>query len=329
MQVYWGSQLDADLGFSVNRISHREHKDHKGNRCGSRILSGLCVSLLSVCGAYAGAIRFTVVNTHLKRPICALLMVSMLLLSRSLSAQSFEEAPKLTKCFDDEKVVGTFVLFDVTNDKMIVFDKTRAKKRFTPASTFKIANSLIGLDTGAVKNVDEVLPYGGKPQRIKEWEHDMGLRDAIKISNVPVYQELARRIGIERMREGVKKLGYGNMEVGNVVDRFWLDGPLAISAVEQTEFLSRLVKGSLPIKPEAMRAVKEISLLEKTDAYELHGKTGWQAGPVPPPMGWWVGWVERDNKVYAFALNIDMKNDADAPKRISIGRSCLKMLGKL
>ena len=84
---------------------------------------------------------------------------------------------------------------------MFVSDEARAKKRFTPASTFKIANSLIGLDVSAVKSVDEVLPYGGKPQRIKEWERDMGLREAIKMSNVAIYQELARRIGIERMRK--------------------------------------------------------------------------------------------------------------------------------
>jgi beta-lactamase class D len=246
-----------------------------------------------------------------------------------LSARTHQEVPELAKIFQMQDVEGTFVLFDIETDTMFVSNETRAKKRFIPASTFKIVNSLIGLDIGAVKSVDEVLPYGGKPQRIKEWERDMGLREAIKMSNVPIYQELARRIGINRMREGVKKLGYGNMEIGSVVDRFWLDGPLAISAVEQTEFLHRLVKGSLPINPNAVRAVKEITLLEKTDTYELHGKTGWLFGPTPPQIGWWVGWIERENGVYPFALNIDMRSDADAAKRISIGRDCLKALGKL
>ncbi len=52
---------------------------------------------------------------------------------------------------------------------------------------------------------------------MKEWEHDMGLRDAIKISNVPIYQELARRIGLERMKAGVEKLDYGNKDIGEVV----------------------------------------------------------------------------------------------------------------
>lgn len=209
-------------------------------------------------------------------------------------------------------MTGTFVLLDREADTLLVWNEARARKRFTrftPASTFKIANSLIGLDAGAVKDVDEVLPYGGKPQPFKTWEHDMGLRAAIKISNVPIYQEL-----------------YGNMEIGDVVDRFWLDGPLAISAAEQTEFLSRLVNEKLPVTSEAMRAVKEITLLEKTEEYELHGKTGWL---FDEKLGWWVGWVMRDGKSYPFALNIELPSDADAAKRIPLGRECLRSLGKL
>jgi beta-lactamase class D len=263
----------------------------------------------------------------MKRALFPLIVLAVSL--QSLSARTYREAPELAKIFQAQGVSGTFVLFDVAADTVLVWDEARAKKQFTPASTFKIANSLIGLDVGAVKSVDEVLPYGGKPQLRKEWEHDMGLREAIKISNVPIYQELARRIGLERMREGVKKLGYGNMEIGSVVDRFWLEGPLAISAVEQTEFLHRLLQGSLPIDPKAVQATKEITLLEKTETYELHGKAGWFVGPVPPQIGWWVGWIERENKIYPFALNFDIMKDEDATKRIPIGRDCLKILGKL
>lgn len=83
------------------------------------------------------------------------------------------------------------------------------------------------------------------------------------------------------------------------------------------------------MNPNAVRAVKEITLLEKTDTYELHGKTGWLSNPTPPQTGWWVGWIERGNKVYPFALNIDMMKDEDAAKRILIGRECLTVLGKL
>lgn len=261
-------------------------------------------------------------NARLVTLLC--LVVSL----TSLSARSYREAPELARFFRDKGVQGTFALLDPTIDTVIVSNEARAKQRFTPASTFKIANSLLGLDTAAVKSVDEVLPYGGEPQRFKTWERDMNLRDAIKASNVPIYQELARRIGLERMRAGVKKLGYGNMEIGDVVDRFWLDGPLAISAVEQTEFLGRMVEGKLPLSAEVVGAVKEITLLEKTGSYALHGKTGW-VFDTKQQIGWWVGWVERDGKFYPFALNIDMAGDEDAGKRIPIGRDCLKALNKL
>lgn len=241
---------------------------------------------------------------------------------------TFKPAPELEKIFQENGAVGTFVLFDVGEDTMLVWNEQRAKERFIPASTFKIANTVIGLQFGAVKDVDEVLPYGGKPQWMKEWERDMGLREAIKMSNVAIYQELARRIGLERMRDGVKRLNYGNMDIGKIVDRFWLDGPLKISAVEQTEFLNRLLARKLRIKEDVIAAVKEITLQEKTDAYALHAKTGW-GGSGKPYIGWWVGWVERNNQIFPFALNIDMMSDADAPKRVSIGRDCLKALGKL
>ena len=248
------------------------------------------------------------------------------LLSHSAMGSTFKGIAELGPLFEAANVTGTFVMFDREADTFFVWNEARAKQRFTPASTFKIANSLIGLEVGAVKNVEEILPYGGKPQPFKIWEKDMGLREAIKVSNVAIYQELARRIGLERMRAGVTKLGYGSMQIGDVVDRFWLDGPLAISAVEQTEFLSRLAEGKVPMRSEVVDAVKEITLIEKNAAYELHGKTGWL---FKEKLGWWVGWIVRDGKVYPFALNIDLQQDSDTEKRIPLGRDCLKLLGKL
>jgi|SRR5947209_3140958 len=107
-----------------------------------------------------------------------------------------------------------------------------------------------------------------------------------------------------------------------------LEGPVTISAIEQTEFLGRLVAGKLPANEEAVRAVKEKSLVERTRSYELHGETG-RLSNSNRQIGWWAGWVERDGKRYPFALNIDMFKDRDAEKRIAIGRACLKVLGKL
>lgn len=235
---------------------------------------------------------------------------------------------------------ATFVLFDPATESLHVANRQRADQRFIPASTFKIANTLIGLETGAVRDVDEVLPYGGQPQWRPEWEHDMALREAIKLSAVPIYQELARRIGLERMGAMLRKLGYGNAEIGTVVDRFWLQGPLAISAIEQTRFLTRLVQRRLPVSAANLAAVDEITVQERTAEYVLHYKTGWAATALPQSggrgggrsggqIGWVVGWLRRGTASYPFAFNMDIGGVDDLPKRWPLARACLSALGKL
>jgi len=154
-------------------------------------------------------------------------------------AQAWEERPELGDLFRKAEVQGTFVLYDLNADKFVGYDHSRANTRFTPASTFKIANTLIGLSTGSVASVDEVLPYGGEPQFLPQWERDMGLREAISISNVAIYRELARRIGLVRMQEGVNRLDYGNRRIGTVVDQFWLKGPLKNQRHRTDRFSSR------------------------------------------------------------------------------------------
>lgn len=239
-----------------------------------------------------------------------------------------QEVASLAEPFKAQNAIGTFVILDPKTGMLQTWNPERAQKRFIPASTFKIANSLIGIETGTVKSVDEVLPYGGKPQPFKDWEKDLGLRDAIKVSSVPIYQELARRIGPERMAAGVKSLGYGNRKTGDVVDRFWLDGPLEISAVEQVQFLRRLLDDKLPLKPETMSIVRSIVPTEAVEGAVIHHKTGWGTA-TQPQIGWIVGWLEKDGVNLPFALNIDMADMKDAPKRMLILKACLKDLGKL
>jgi beta-lactamase class D len=181
---------------------------------------------------------------------------------------------------------------------------------------------------GAVKSVDEVLPYGGNPQPFKAWERDMGLREAIALSNAAIYQELARRIGLEQMRENVSRLGYGNAEIGTSVDTFWLRGPLRISAVEQTQFLAKLAQDALPYPRALQEQVREMIVVETSANGMLYGKTGWESAPGPG-VGWWVGWVQKDQRIYAFAVNIDMQNASDASNRVELGKASLAALGVL
>lgn len=256
-------------------------------------------------------------------------LLALILLPACLIGQAAEwkESPELARLFRQENVSGTFIVHDLAQDSYTVHDRRRAETRYIPASTYKIPNSLIGLATGVVANVDQVLPYGGGPTRRPEWAHDMSLRDAIRISNVPVYQGLARRIGPERMRSSLRQFDYGNMDPGTVVDTFWLEGPLKISAVEQTVFLDKLVQDKLPVPKAAMAAVREI--LRQEGSAELYAKTGWGVPPDGKEIGWWVGWVKKDGKLYTFALNLDIPDDATGARRVPLGKASLQALGLL
>ena len=228
----------------------------------------------------------------------------------------------LSAVFGEMGLVGAFAAYDVAADRLTLVNAKRAAVRCVPASTFKIPNSLIALEIGAVKDADEVFRYDGKPRRIKAWEKDMTLREAMAASNVPVYQEIARRVGLERYNDWLARLDYGNRQPGTVVDQFWLEGPLEISAIEQTRFLAKLAQGRLPVSDRSHAIVKDIIRLEDKGVRVLFGKTGWSG-----KVGWWAGWVEQRNRITTFALNIDMAGIEDAPKRIVLGKALLARLG--
>jgi len=266
-----------------------------------------------------------------------LLAVALLALPASAAASVTAAAPAepwreelaVAALFRQAGVEGTFVLLDERRGELRGTNRTRAEQRISPASTFKIANALIGLSLGAVRSVDEVIPYTGDANPfMREWLEPMGLRGAMKVSNVPLYQELARRIGLQRMREVIARLGYGNQQIGTNVTTFWLRGPLAISAVEQTRFLSSLAHRTLPFPDQAQRQVAEITRVDSGPGWSLHAKTGWQNAPGAG-VGWWVGWLQRGKQITPFALNIAMAGAADAPKREQLGRSSLQALGIL
>lgn len=239
------------------------------------------------------------------------------------------ERPDWARFFADAGVTGTLVVLkDGPDDALTaqVHDPARAATGFLPASTFKIPNSLIALETGVAAGPDTVFAWDGQKRSIEAWNKDLTLTEALRVSCVPVYQELARRIGHDRMQWWVKNLGYGNADIADAIDTFWLEGKMRISALEQAAFLRRLARGDLPISRRAMDAVQEMMVEERTEAGVLRGKTGLTAR-VSPNVGWWVGWVEKGGERWYFALNIDSVRPEDIPARKAVVRAVLAAEG--
>lgn len=248
----------------------------------------------------------------MKPPIIALIALALLAGCRpssdedipGLPARATEDHPEFARTFEEQGAVGAFVLYDEQQGRLIRYNPERSRQGFPPASTFKILNALIALDTGVV-SPDEVVPWDGVV-RIgwDKWQQDHTLRSAFQYSVLWFYQEMARRIGRERMQFYVDAVGYGNRDISTEIDTFWLDGSLRISPVHQVAFLRRLYHDDLPFSPQTMATVRDIMVMEETDAYVLRGKTGWTIVDGVN-HGWMVGYVEQGEDVYFFATNVE------------------------
>ncbi|MBA3712858.1 MAG: class D beta-lactamase [Pyrinomonadaceae bacterium] len=270
-------------------------------------------------------------NLSMMKRVLIIVLTTLMCAHSAAAAGQWEERSDWGKYFSAANVNGSFLLYDLRADKYLGYNLKRARTRYIPASTFKVFNSLVALELGAVKDPEEVLRWDGVDRGIPQWNRDQSMREAIHSSTVWFYQEMARRAGHERMRRLINRGGYGNQNIAGGIDRFWLDGRLRISSVEQIRFLVRLYRNKLPFSRRSMDMVKDILINENMDAHVLRAKTGWvrcfdwlNGCRINEQLGWWVGYVERDGKAYFFAINIDITHEKDAAARTAIAKSILR-----
>jgi beta-lactamase class D len=209
----------------------------------------------------------------------------------------------LTKYFTRYHVQGSFTLYDLKNDKWILCNQNQWKTPFTPASTFKICHSLIGLETEVIADENFVIKWDGLDRGRSEWNKDHDLKTAFKNSTVWYYQELARRVGGQRMKEWLDKAGYGSADTSGGIDKFWLSGGLRITPEQQVLFLKRLYEGKLPFSERTMDIVRRIMVAKDTATYTLRAKTGW-GEQNNQDIGWYVGYLQTKSNVFFFATCI-------------------------
>nr|WP_240903714.1 penicillin-binding transpeptidase domain-containing protein [Chengkuizengella sediminis] len=99
---------------------------------------------------------------------------------------------------------------DIKRKSTFVYNEDRANQPYTPVSTFKIPNSLIGLQVGAVEDEYEIKYWDGINRGIEKWDQDNTLSSSMRHSVVWYYQEMARDIGEEQMKKWIQRLSYGN-----------------------------------------------------------------------------------------------------------------------
>lgn len=243
-------------------------------------------------------------NWQLRMGLVLLVLVSVCACTPGTVTPAIPEELNLDQFFDDYE--GCFVLLDVTNNQYSYHNPEQCAKRMSPCSTFKIPNSLIELETGVIPDQHHIIAWDGIKYPVEAWNQDHTLETAIRDSVVWYYRELAAQVGTERMQQYVSAIPYGNEDISGG-PTFWLMSSLEISADEQIEFLRRFCADDLPSSRRSLDIVKEIIILEATDDAVYRGKTGACMTEDGREWGWFVGYIEQDDTVHIFALNIEGK----------------------
>jgi beta-lactamase class D len=217
--------------------------------------------------------------------------------------------PGIGDILDSNDVEGSVVIYNSQTETWVSNDYNWAEVRRLPASTFKIVNSIIGLETGVVSDMGIEFNWDGKPRRLKQWEKDFDLKGAFHASCVPCYQDLAHRIGTERMAKYLSRFDYGAMHIdSSSLDVFWLEGESGISQMEQIEFLRKFYYNELEIDSSVTQKMKSLMVIDSNSEYVLSGKTGWSIRNSNN-NGWFVGYLEKGDDVYFFATNVNPQEE--------------------
>lgn len=266
-----------------------------------------------------------------------MLLINSFIIFALISSAQAADTVNLKSYFGDFN--GGFAVYNLKTDRYIQYNPQHCAKRFSPCSTFKIPNSLIGLETGVIPDTGFIIKYDSvlhprdtimlKTEPFRFWFQDLSLKRAFKYSCVWYYQELARKVGSERMSKYINQINYGNKDISSGIDNFWLCGSMDISINEQIDFLKKLYLHKIDgFSDKTFNAVKDIMFYEATPNYKLYGKTGSGDCRDNKVIGWYVGFVETKSGTNIFAMNIivnsfdDLKNNF----RIELTKKILKEL---
>jgi beta-lactamase class D len=266
--------------------------------------------------------------------------LSTLAIIASCTGNNIIKDESLGKYFKENNVEGCFGLMNNGTGKITVYNLTRFRdSSYLPASTFKIINSLIGLQTGKIVNDSMVIKWDGVQRPIAAWNKDLTMYEAFRVSSVPYYQEVARRIGKETMEYWMDTLKYisksdydtAKFKIKTRVDSFWLDNSLKVSPIVQLGIVKKLYFDQLPFFKDNMEKVRQAMLFEHDtiNHYDLSYKTGWGRKEDGKHLAWIVGWIEENKHPYFFVVNLETADaNADIPGiRMKILKGILEQMG--
>lgn len=238
-------------------------------------------------------------------------ILSFLLIS--CSQNNVTEDDSLKQYFDTAGVAGTFGMFDNGQGHFTIYNLRRFRdSAYLPAATFDILQSLIGVQTGIVKDDSALIGIFSETGNVGMVDKVdicrggiMPLREAFRYSCLKPFQDLSRRIGKDTLKKWVDSMGYGNKNLSSAIDTLWMDNSLTVNSDEQLGLVKKLYFDQLPFFPRTQKVVRQMMLMESNSNYQLSYKVGSGVRKDGHALTWIAGWVEENKHLYFFVMNLD------------------------
>ena len=205
---------------------------------------------------------------------------------------------------------GTFVLYDTVSDQYQIYNQELSTKRISPDSTFKIYSGLFALEEDIIHNDASGQKWDGTTYSFDTWNKDQTLATAMQNSVNWYFQNLDIQLGYQKLYSYYKKISYGNCNLTAGINYYWAESSLKISPVEQVMLLSNLLENKWAFEEENVQAIKNSLFISDTAIGRLYGKTGTGVVNGQSSNGWFIGFLERGERVYCFATNLQNADNA-------------------
>jgi len=206
---------------------------------------------------------------------------------------------------------GSFVLYGVNSNQYYIYNQEEASTRISPDSTYKIYSALCALEHGIITPDSSYIKWDKTPYPFEDWNEDQTLDTAMNHSVNWYFKALDKKSGISALRDCIMRLEYGNQDLSGELGSYWLESSLKISPAEQVELLTRLSQGTLPFKPDHIKAVEDSIYLSASQGVSLYGKTGTGTIDGQNINGWFIGFTKSSGETYVFSANIHNDNSAN------------------
>ncbi|NMF00917.1 BlaR1 family beta-lactam sensor/signal transducer [Aneurinibacillus aneurinilyticus] len=222
---------------------------------------------------------------------------------------------------------GSFVLYNLKADQYSIYNENKSKLRVSPDSTYKIFSALFGLESNVITNENSTIKWNGIKYPYVSWNMNQNLSTAMKNSVTWYFQDLDKRINLDKMQAYLNQIGYGNCNLSGGIGQYWIESSLKVSPVEQVQLLKAFYTNQFGFEEKNVRTVKDAIILEEKDGVRLSGKTGTGSVNNKNINGWFIGYVEIKDNTYFFATNIQNEGNTNGSKAAEITLSILRDKG--